>query len=387
MNASATRYKNNKLSNIAAVLMGFFLQLGLQGCGSSNSGPDNRPTLSINAPTVVEGQAGDANELIFTVTLSENAATTLTLSYTTADDVATIADNDYTAANGSVTIQAGTSTANISVFTQGDVIFEVPETFNLVVDNPQGLSIKTTSITGQGTITNDDNANPKGYFSGNARLNAIDLTDITGMMYNGRLMLFSPSQNVLFDITAFNSTVNDYTANADVYEAGFKTETITLAGTTDEMSITGTFDGGSGLATGSFSIVFDVNNNVAATSERILHPGAGNWAGTIYGVEIDPRAALRTDPDLITSGDYTMFDYDSPSCTTYEEVMTIPDEQINIYQLSHNVSNRDLGDNVRCLYISTGHTGFTSVLSIDSVNTLVFAYANGAISLFGIMTY
>jgi len=382
MNTSATRYKNNKLSNIAAVLMGFFLLLGLQGCSSSNSGPDNRPTLSIDAPTVVEGQAGDANELIFTVTLSENAATTLTLSYTTTDDLATIADNDYTAANGSVTIQAGTSTANISVFTQGDVIFEVPETFNLVVDNPQGLDIKTTSITGQGTITNDDNANPKGYFSGNARLNAIDLTDITGMMYNGRLMLFSPSQNILFNITSFDATVNDYTANADVYEAGVKTQTITLAGTTDEMSITGTFAGGSGLATGSFSIAFDVNNNVGATSDRILHPGAGNWAGTIYGVEVDSNAAFRTNPNLLTSGDYGVFDYDSPSCDSSNEVMTIPNDQVNIYELSHNITQNDA-----CQYISNGHTGLTSVLSINSVNTLVFAYANDTYSLFGVMTY
>jgi len=382
MNTSATRYKNNKLSNIAAILMGFFLLLGLQGCSSSNSGPDNRPTLSIDAPTVVEGQAGDANELIFTVTLSENAATTLTLSYTTADDLATIADNDYTAANGSVTIQAGTSTANISVFTQGDVIFEVPETFNLVVDNPQGLDIKTTSITGQGTITNDDNANPKGYFSGNARLNAIDLTDITGMMYNGRLMLFSPSQNILFNITSFDSTVNDYTANADVYEAGVKTQTITLAGTTDEMSITGTFDGGSGLATGSFSIAFDVNNNVGATSDRILHPGAFEWAGTIYGVEVDTSPALRTNPGSLVNDDYSLFDYNAPSCRTENEVMAIPDNQVNIYSLSHDVIQRE-----NCGYISAGHTGLTSVLSINAVNTLVFAYANGAYSLFGVMTY
>jgi len=378
MNASATRYKNNKLSNIAAILMSFFLLLGLQGCSSSNSGPDNRPTLSINAPTVVEGQAGDANELIFTVTLSENAATTLTLSYTTADDVATIADNDYTAANGSVTIQAGTSTANISVFTQGDVIFEVPETFNLVVDNPQGLDIKTTSITGQGTITNDDNANPKGYFSGNARLNAIDLTDITGMMYNGRLMLFSPSQNILFNITSFDSTVNDYTANADVYEAGVKTQTITLAGITDEMSITGTFDGGSGLATGSFSIAFDMNNNVGATLDRIQHTNAVYWAGIIYGVETDSDNGFI----ISSTGVYSIFDFTSPNCdTTKTAVLSIPDEQVNIYGLAHNVIQNDA-----CQYISLNHTGFTSVLSINSVDTIVFAYANGDFSLFGVMT-
>ena len=383
MNAFARSNKNNYLTIVTMVLSSVLILMGLQGCGS-DSKPDNRPTLSISAPTVVEGQDGAANELIFTVTLSENAATALTLTVATTDDVATVADNDYTpVVSDTITIATGTNSATFSVYTIGDSVYEVPETFNLVVNNPQGLDIKTQSITGQGTITNDDNANPKGYFSGNARLNAIDLTDITGMMYNGRLMLFSPSQNVLFDITAFTSTVNDYTANVDVYVDGVKTtQTVTLTGTTDEMSITGTFDGGSGLATGSFSIVFDVNNNVAATSDRILHPGAGAWVGTIYGVDTDPNGSFRTDPNSLASGDYFIYDNTAPSCATGSELMAIPDNQVNIYTLSHRVQQ-----NIDCQYLGVDYTGLTSVLSINAVNTLVFAYANGTYSLFGVMTY
>jgi len=382
MNIFAKSNKNNILSNIAAAFMGITVLLGLSSCGGSGSSPDNRPSLSIDAPAVVEGGAGTTAEVIFTITLSENAATALTLDYVTADDIATVADNDFTATSGSVIIAAGTQTANISVFVNGDAPFEVNETFNLVVDNPQGLDIKTPSITGKGTITNDDNADPEGYFSGTATLNNTDLTDLTGIMYNSRLMLFSPSQNVLFDITAFSAAVFAYTATVDVYEAGVLTQTgVTLSGTTDEASISGTFASGAGLAVGGFNIVYDINNNIGATLPRIEAVGVNSWSGNVYGKVNSSSGALSSN----ISGEYNLFD---DNCTsTFNVLFNIPDAQLNIYELSHDVLDSGVA---ACQYISTGHTGFVSVISINSVDTLVFAYSNGAnagtVSLFGVLT-
>ena len=376
MNTSVKSIKNNKLSLFPAMFMGFFLLLGLQACSSS---PDNRPTLSISSPTVTEGQTGTTADMIFTLTLSVDATADLTVGYTTGDDVATEADGDYTAVTDTAIITQGTRTVDISVVVNGDVTFETAETFNLVISNPQGMSIKTTTLTGQGTIINDDNANPKGYFSGTSTLNSINLTDMTGMMFNNRLMMFSPSQNVLFDITSFSSTVNDYTATANVYEAGLLTQAgISLSGTTDEASISGTFSGGSGLAAGSFNIVYDVDNNIGATLARIEATGFGEWTGDIFGIDNDSSGRFISD----SIGNYSISDSNTPACAiSFDASLNIPDSQFNIFELNHDVL-----ENSSCEYISTGHTGFASVLSLNTVDTIVFAYANGAISLFGVMT-
>lgn len=367
--------KNNVLAVIVTLFVGF---LSLHGCSSSSS-PDNRPSLSVNSPSIIEGAGGSTTELVFTITLSAAAASALTVEYTTTDDVATVANNDYTLAQGTATIAVGSTTSQISVFVNDDAVFEVNETFNLVVDNPTGLSIKTSSVTGQGTITNDDNANPKGYFSGTSTLNSINLTDMTGMMFNNRLMMFSTSQNVLFDITSFSSTVSDYTATVDVYEAGLLTQTgIALSGTTDEASISGTFSGGSGLAVGSFNIVFDVDNNIGATLARIEATSFGRWTGNIFGIDNDSSGQFISD----AIGDYSISDNNSPSCAiSFDASLNIPSNIINIFELNHDVL-----DNDSCQYISSGHTGFASVLSLNAVDTIVFSYDNGAISVFGVMT-
>ncbi|HED35178.1 MAG TPA: hypothetical protein ENJ08_13360 [Gammaproteobacteria bacterium] len=385
MNTSTGFNKNNILSKFFAVILGLTVFLGLSGCSGGGSGTDDRPSLSIDAPSVTEGTTGTTASVVFTVTLSENAETALTLNYATADDVATAADNDFTPVSGTVTIAAGTRSATISdVFVNGDDVFEVNETFNLVVNNPQGLDIKTPLIIGKATINNDDNADPEGYFSGTATLGGNNLTDLTGMMFNSRLMLFSPSQNVLFDITGFSATVFDYTAVVNVYEAGVLTQSntnVSLTGTTDEASISGTFANGTGLAVGSFNIVYDINNNIGATLPRIETVLLDRWAGNVFGVNSSSFGGFSSD----SVGKYSVFDND---CTnSFNVLLSIPDTQINIYEMAHDVLD---SGGATCQYLSTGHTGFVSVLSINSVDTLVFAYSNGAnggtTSLFGVLT-
>ncbi len=55
---------------------------------------------------------------------------------------------------------------------------------------------------------------------------------------------------------------------------------------------------------------------------------------------------------------------------------------LNIYQLSH-----DVVEAISCGYISAGHIGFASVISAtNSDDTLVYAFTNGGISLFAVMS-
>src|SRR6185295_14876694 len=57
---------------------------------------DAQPSISINDVTVVEGNNGTTNA-VFTVTLSNPSASTVTVDYATSDGSATTADNDYVA--------------------------------------------------------------------------------------------------------------------------------------------------------------------------------------------------------------------------------------------------------------------------------------------------
>lgn len=320
--------------------------------------------------------------MVFTLTLSEDAANTFTVDYASVDGTATEADGDFTAVSGTATINQGSRTADISVFVNGDSDFELNESFELVISNPQGIELSAASINGLGTINNDETAEPKGYFTGSATVNSTALTDMTGMMYDNRLMMFSPTANVLYDITFTDITVNDFTATATVYvngdinDAGSQSS-VSLSGTTDEATINGTFSGGSGLADGSFELTFDVNNNVGATLARI-EGTLDRYTGDIYGIDNDSSGRFSSD----ALGDYSISDSDGSSCgISPGAVLVIPDNLLNIYLLDHDVVDR-----ISCEYISLGHTGFASVVSVNSVNTVVFAYANGSVSLFGVMT-
>lgn len=109
--------------------------------------------VSIGDVTVVEGNSGTVNA-VFTVTLSEISAQTVTVTYATADGSATTAGNDYTAASGSVIFTPGQLTKTVIVQVKGDTGHEDPETFfvNLTgVTNAQIIDGQ-----GEGSISNDD---------------------------------------------------------------------------------------------------------------------------------------------------------------------------------------------------------------------------------------
>ncbi len=371
----------NGLTRLIIVLFSLLILTELSSCGGDSS-TEAKPSLSINSPSVTEGDA-DTAELIFTITLSEDAASTLTVDYSTTAGSATESDGDFTAVNGQLVITAGSRTASVSVFANGDTVFEQNESFNLVISNPQGLALRENSITGIGTIDNDDDAEPKGYFSGTGTLNGQNLTDLTGLMYNNRLMMFSPSQNVLYDI-ALTITLDTYTATAGVYKNGDITDSgslanVSLSGTTDENSISGSFSGSSGLGDGSFTLNFDQNNNIGATINRIVVTGtlADRWAGDIYGVEVSPDVG-RFNPSSNMNA-YTGTDQGSPGCG-YAGNLVIPDADVNIYQLAHDVVT--IGG---CLWESAGHTGFASVVVINNIDILVYAFANDDFGFFAIM--
>jgi hypothetical protein len=112
------------------------------------------PTISINNVSVTEGNIGTV-DAVFTVSLSHQSATAITVDYETADNTAKVADSDYFAkATTTLTIPAFTSSNTITVQAIGDTKDEDDETFYVNLTNPVGGTIGTAQ--GTGTITNDD---------------------------------------------------------------------------------------------------------------------------------------------------------------------------------------------------------------------------------------
>jgi hypothetical protein len=116
----------------------------------------------IDQPAFSLSGGGSASETnadhpsVFTVTLSQPAAGTTTVAYTTVDGSATVANNDYVPNSGTLTFNAGQTTALITVTVKGDQNIENDETFSVSLSNPSAGNILGATTTAVATIVNDD---------------------------------------------------------------------------------------------------------------------------------------------------------------------------------------------------------------------------------------
>ncbi len=102
----------------------------------ATEGVISEPVLSVDDVTIAEDAAG-AGGVVFTVSLSEPATTTVTANYETRDGSA-VAGSDFTYSSGTITIPAGQSEATITVPVVSDTVFEDDEWFSLSLYNAMG---------------------------------------------------------------------------------------------------------------------------------------------------------------------------------------------------------------------------------------------------------
>src|SRR5258706_1197903 len=114
---------------------------------------DDVPVMTVSSPRVVEGNAGTVT-MNFDVTLVPAAGIPVQATYATGGGPAT-AGLDYQPAQGTLTFAAGQTQQAVSVLVNADTLLEPDETLILTV-NPVG----GVSVTGTGTIVNDDTAQP-----------------------------------------------------------------------------------------------------------------------------------------------------------------------------------------------------------------------------------
>ena len=119
---------------------------------------DAAPSLSIDSPSVTEGDSGSKN-LTFTATLSPASGKQVTVQYADAGTGTATSGTDYTAiTGGTLTFAAGTTSQTFAVSVTGDVLDESNETVLVSLSAPTNAVVSNTAGTGTGTITDDDGA-------------------------------------------------------------------------------------------------------------------------------------------------------------------------------------------------------------------------------------
>ncbi len=126
---------------------------GTTAATSAVISPYTAPSISVNDPTVIEGNAGTVN-LTYTVSLSAASGQTVTVNYATEDGTATTANSDYASTSGSFSFAPGETSKTVTVLVNGDTANEPDETVKLNLSSATNATILDAQ--GVGTITNDD---------------------------------------------------------------------------------------------------------------------------------------------------------------------------------------------------------------------------------------
>jgi large repetitive protein len=160
------------------------------------------PTITINDPTITEGNSGTTN-LTFTLTLSQASTQTVSVNYNTSN-ITALSGSDYTATSGTITFNAGETSKTITVAIVGDTTAEATETFalnlttaiNATIAKTQGtatildndtITAPTSGIRSGGTVSISGSANLDGNI--NSRADDTTIYAAKGVNLNGNVTL------------------------------------------------------------------------------------------------------------------------------------------------------------------------------------------------------
>ncbi|MYH34051.1 MAG: hypothetical protein F4133_09610, partial [Gammaproteobacteria bacterium] len=133
--------------------------LTVTGAAIAITDDDAQPTLSVDAPSVDEGDAGATPVLRFTVTLDAASGKAVTVGYAgLAGGTATSGEDFEAFAAGTLAFAAGETSRNIDVTVNGDAVDEDSETLKVRLSAPVNARFAgdVTSLDATGTITDDD---------------------------------------------------------------------------------------------------------------------------------------------------------------------------------------------------------------------------------------
>ena len=245
---------------------------------------DSVPTVSIDSPSVTEGDSGATN-LTFTVTLSAASGQQVTVDWAEGTGGTATSGTDYTAiTGGALTFAAGTTSQTLDVSVTGDTTDEADETVVVTLSNAANATISTAS--GTGTITDNDDAPTLSIDSPSVSEGDSDSTNLTFTV----TLSAASGQQVTVDWaegtggTATSGT--DYTAitgGALTFAAGTTSQTL-------DVSVTGdTLD--------------EANETVVVTLSNAANATISTASGTGTITDNDDAPTLSIDSPSVTERD------------------------------------------------------------------------------------
>jgi len=267
----------------------------------------------------------------------------VTVEYTTADGSASAAQPDYTAVTASVaTINAGSTSMNISISITDDAVSESDETFTVTLSNPIA-GVTLGNITVHTYTIHDDENSRKIYYNvdaasgdeGTSSIN-VDLTIST-----------SSATDVSIDYHVIGGTATEGAGDDYILSSG----TVTIVG-------------GSGLTAGSFS--FTVNDDALYEGNETINIKLNNPVGC----DIDLPA-----PDNIGTG-YSTYTY------TINDNEPIPEIQFSSTTGSGSEASSPASITVELNSISTLDASVNyTVANISAINGSDYSLANGSVTI------
>jgi Calx-beta domain/Purple acid Phosphatase, N-terminal domain len=222
-----------------------------QGTGTITDN-DALPSFRINDVSVTEGNAGTV-AATFTVTLSAASGRATSVNYATGNGTATAASGDYVATSGTLSFPAGTTSQQVSVTINGDLLNENNETVNLNLSGATNATIADSR--GIATIINDDG------------LPTVSIADAAVMEGN------SGTRNVTFTVTLSAASGKSVTIN-------YATANGTASSGSDYVAKTGSVTFSAGQTTKNFNVSI-VNDRVGEETETFLVNLTGATNATI----------------------------------------------------------------------------------------------------------
>ena len=250
------------------------------GTGTINDN-DEPPTLTVNNVGVTEA-AGDS-ALNFTVTASGASGKTISFDAATTSGTAQSPD-DFTAFSDDVVIPAGTTSVQVPITIKADVLDEDVETFTLTLSNLSNAQAAGSDLSGEGTITDNDDPPVVSVADAATTEDAADGTTLTFLV-----SLSAPSGQ---QVTVDYQTV-DGTADASDYTAASGELTFTPGQTAKSVDIT-VADDGLHEPGADETVLLQLATPTNAT------PGDSQAMGTIDDDDLEP--AVSIDDATVTEG-------------------------------------------------------------------------------------
>ena len=225
---------------------------------------DDSAILSIEPAEINEGNSEITN-LVFNVQSSAVSNYSINFSYNAMNGTANSGE-DFVAKTGTAIIATGDTGTTIRIGIIGDLKVERNETFDVVLNNPQGATIDKNKASAIGTIKNDDIA----------RIRVGDET-----VHKGNEVTFAITSSAIadFPISVDYSTSNDTAMAVTDYEATSGTATIPAGRDSATVSIS-TLNNSDGIESFNF-VITNLSPSQGATIEK------GTAVGTIIAPDTD----------------------------------------------------------------------------------------------------